>query len=63
MFEDLKAKSVRKKLKDKAFAAAVDREDIRVGIEELGVDESEHIDRCIEAIRAASDRIVGTGNP
>ena len=63
MFEDLKAKSVRKKLKDKAFAAAVDREDIRVGIEELGVDESEHIDRCIEAIRAASDRIVGTSTP
>ncbi len=59
-FEDLKAKSVRKKLKDKAFAAAVDREDIRVGIESLGVEASEHIDRCIAAIREASDRVLGT---
>lgn len=48
-------KSVKKKLKDKGFAAAVNRDDIRVGIEELGpvagVDESQHIANCIEAIR------------
>ena len=62
-FTDLKAKSVRKKLKDRAFAAAVDREDIRTGIESLGVEESEHIDRCIEAIREASDRVLGTTDP
>lgn len=48
---DMKAKSVKKKLKDKAFAAAVSREDIAQGIAELGVDESEHIQRCIEAIK------------
>jgi len=48
---DMKAKSVKKKLKDKAFAAAVSREDIRQGVEELGIDESEHIQRCIDAIR------------
>ncbi|MGA0173665.1 MAG: HD domain-containing protein [Phycisphaerales bacterium] len=54
---DLEAKSVRKKLKDKAFAAAVSREDIARGVEELGADPSEHIARCIEAIRGASGRV------
>ncbi len=53
----LKPKSVRKKLKDKAFAAAVSREDIRTGIAELDVDESEHIGRCIDAIRAEGERL------
>ena len=50
----LEAKSVKKKLKDRAFAAAVSREDIAVGIAELGVDETEHIQRCIEAIRTVA---------
>jgi len=54
---DMKAKSVVKKLKDKAFAAAVSREDINKGIEELGVDRSEHIQFCIDAIRAEADRL------
>lgn len=49
---DLEARSVKKKLKDKAFAAAVSREEIAQGCAELGVDESEHIQRCIEAIRS-----------
>lgn len=48
---DMQAKSVVKKLKDKAFAAAVSREDIATGIEELGVERSEHVQRCIDAIR------------
>lgn len=58
---DLEAKSVRKKLKDKAFAAAVSREDIRRGIAELGVEENEHIDRCIAAIRTRvpAEQIMG----
>ena len=51
--EGMRAKSVRKKLKNKKFAAAVSREDITTGIEELGVELSEHIDRCIDAINAA----------
>jgi putative nucleotidyltransferase with HDIG domain len=56
--EGMKPKSVRKKLKDKSFAAAVNRGDIRKGIEELGVEESEHIAFCIEALREAiGDRI------
>ena len=54
---DLKPKSVRKKLKDKGFAAAVSRDDIRVGVEELGVDENEHIQTCIDAIRADAERL------
>ena len=48
---DLEAKSVRKKLKDKSFAAAVSREEIEQGTGELGVELAEHIQRCIEAIR------------
>jgi predicted hydrolase (HD superfamily) len=55
---DLEPSSVKKKLKDKAFAAAVSRDDIRKGIAELGpvagVDETQHIRICIEAIRSMS---------
>src|SRR5262249_14485996 len=49
---DLEPSSVRKKLKDKAFAAAVSREDIRKGIAELGVDETEHIRASSGGLRA-----------
>ena len=49
---DMEPSSVKKKMKDKAFAAAVSREEIRQGIAELGVDETEHIRTCIEAIKA-----------
>ena len=54
---DLEPSSVRKKLKDKAFAAAVSREDIRKGIAELGVDETQHIQTCINALRANRERL------
>jgi putative nucleotidyltransferase with HDIG domain len=54
---DLEPSSVKKKLKDKAFAAAVSRDDIRTGIAELGVDEAEHIRTCIEALRAERERL------
>ncbi len=59
----LGAKSVKKKLKDKAFAAAVSREDIATGIEELtplmgeGFDLTAHIERCIDAIRGEAERL------
>lgn len=53
---DLAASSVRKKLKDKAFAAAVSRDDIAVGAREIGeltgLDEAAHIQLCIDAIRS-----------
>jgi putative nucleotidyltransferase with HDIG domain len=55
--DGLAPKSVRKKLKDKAFAAAVSREDIRVGAEELGVDFDEHIARVIEGMQADAERL------
>jgi putative nucleotidyltransferase with HDIG domain len=48
--EGMKPKSVRKKLKQPSFAAKVDRDQIRRGIEELGVDESEHIQVVIDAM-------------
>jgi putative nucleotidyltransferase with HDIG domain len=45
-------KSARKKLKDKAFARSVSRDDIINGAQALGVDLDEHIGFCIEAMRA-----------
>jgi len=48
--EGMTPKSVRKKLKTPSFAAKVDREQIRRGIEELGVDEAEHIQLVIDAL-------------
>ena len=48
---DLEAKSVLKKFKDTAFAAGVDRGDVRNSCEELGVDLAEHIQSIIEAMR------------
>jgi putative nucleotidyltransferase with HDIG domain len=53
----LEAKSVRKRMKDKAFARAVSREDITKGAEELGVPLDEHIAFCIEAIRGIADQL------
>ena len=54
---DLAPKSVKKKLKDKPFAAAVSRTDIQAGIEALGVDPTEHIQTCIDALRADAVRL------
>jgi putative nucleotidyltransferase with HDIG domain len=48
--EGMKPKSVRKKLKQPSFAAKVDRDQISRGIEELGVDENEHIQLVIDAM-------------
>ena len=53
----LEPKSVKKKLKTKEFAAAVSREDIAKGIAELSVDETAHIQACINAIRGEEDRL------
>ena len=47
----LTAKSVKKKLKDKSFAAKVERDEVRIGAEQLGVDLGEHITFVIEALR------------
>ena len=55
--DDLEVSSVKKKLKDKAFARSVNREDIRQGIEELGVDLDEHIRFVIDALRPVQEQI------
>ncbi len=54
---EVKVKSVKKKMKDKAFARQVNREDIRRGAEELGVNLDEHIDFVIKAMQGISDRL------
>jgi predicted hydrolase (HD superfamily) len=48
--EGMKPKSVKKKLKQPSFAAAVDRDEVQRGIDELGVDPDEHIALVIEAM-------------
>ncbi|MGH9757101.1 MAG: HAD family hydrolase, partial [Candidatus Acidiferrales bacterium] len=49
---EVETASVRKKLKDKAFARGVSREDVYKGAEELGVPLEEHIAFCIAALRS-----------
>jgi len=51
---EVNAKSVRKKMKDKAFARGVNREDVINGASELGVDLDEHINFVIGAMQARS---------
>jgi putative nucleotidyltransferase with HDIG domain len=54
---DLEVKSVKKKLKDRAFARGVNREDIVHGAEELGVPLDDHIQFLVEALRPDEERI------
>jgi putative nucleotidyltransferase with HDIG domain len=54
---DVKPASVKKKLKDKAFARSVSRADIHAGVEELGVDLEEHIAFVREALLEIADQI------
>ena len=53
----LEPRSVRKKMKDKAFARSVNRDDIIRGAQELGVELDEHITFCIRAMEGAADRL------
>src|SRR5216117_979775 len=59
---EVDAKSVRKKMKDKAFARSVNRNDIAQGAAELGVELEEHIAFCIEAMKGISDQLGLEGN-
>lgn len=54
---ECEAKSVRKKMKDKAFARSVNRDDIINGAADLGVDLEEHIAFCIEAMRGIAGEL------
>jgi len=59
---EVDVKSVRKKLKDKAFARSVSRDDIVNGAQELGIDLDEHIAFCIEAMKAAAEPLGLSGS-
>ena len=54
---EVEAKSVRKKMKDKAFARSVNRDDIINGAADLGVDLEEHIAFCIDAMKAIAGEL------
>ena len=55
--QTLEPRSVRKRMKDKAFARSIRREDIVAGTEELGVDTNEHIALCLRAMQSIGDRL------
>lgn len=52
--DDLAPKSVVKKLKDKAFAAGVHREEVARGMELIGLERAEHIQNVIDGMRAVA---------
>lgn len=56
-FATLTSESVIKRLKDKRFAAKVSREDIDLGVAELGIEKNKHIDFVITALRSIQDQI------
>ena len=60
---DVDVKSVRKRMKDKAFARGVNREDIVLGAAELGVELDDHIGFVIGAMRDAAERLELAGEP
>jgi predicted hydrolase (HD superfamily) len=57
---DLEVKSVKKKLRDKAFARGVNRDEVRQGADELGVPLDEHVQFVLEALRPI-ERDLGLG--
>jgi putative nucleotidyltransferase with HDIG domain len=59
---EVDAVSVRKKMKDKAFARSVNRQDIIEGAKELGVDLEEHAAFCIQAMQARAEELGLKGN-
>jgi putative nucleotidyltransferase with HDIG domain len=59
---EVDVQSVKKKMKDKAFARSVNRQDIVEGAQELGVPLEEHIDFCVKAMQARADELGLKGN-
>jgi len=60
---EVDARSVRKKMKDKAFARGVNREDVVAGAADLGVELDEHIDFVIQAMRGSAEALGLAGTP
>jgi putative nucleotidyltransferase with HDIG domain len=60
---EVDARSVRKKMKDKAFAKGVSREDVLLGANELGVDLDAHIQFVVDAMRAVAGSLGLEGTP
>ena len=60
--DEVEAKSVRKKMNDKAFARSVNRDDIVNGAADLGVDLEEHVGFCIEAMKGIAGELGLNGN-
>ena len=62
---EVDAKSVRKKMKDKGFARGVNRDDVLLGAQELGVNLDEHIQFVVTAMQGVADTLglAGTGAP
>ncbi len=60
---EVEPRNVRKKLKDKAFARGVNREDVYLGAQELGVDLEEHIAFCLAAMQLRAADLGLTGTP
>ncbi|MGH9328466.1 MAG: HD domain-containing protein [Terriglobia bacterium] len=61
--QSLEPRSVLKRMKDKAFARSVSREDIRRGAEELGLPLEEHVGFCIRAMQGVADELGLTPAP
>jgi predicted hydrolase (HD superfamily) len=59
--EGMTPKSVKKKLKAPSFAAAVNREELRHGAEDLGVDFDQHIGVVIDALAARREELMAAG--
>jgi predicted hydrolase (HD superfamily) len=60
---EVDARSVRKKMKDKAFARGVSRDDVLLGAQELGIDLDEHIQFVVNAMRGAAESLGLAGSP
>ena len=54
---DVEVKGVLKKMKDKAFARAVKREDITAGADLLGISVEEHVGNCLAAMQARAEEL------
>jgi predicted hydrolase (HD superfamily) len=54
---EVDARSVRKKMKDKAFARGVNRDDVLLGAQELGVELDQHIQFVVDAMRRCADQL------